>query len=178
MKLTKTWAGASITLMAAVSTLSPGAAGAQAPKAFAFPGAPPAPARPVDHPYGPPISLEQAHLVAAAAEAEAGRLKVEATIAITDPAGQIVYYARATGAAYNAEEMAVKKARASARNRRPSSYDAARYAAGMTALTAAAEIFPFGGGQPIVSNGRVIGAIGATGGSDDEVAIAGAAAIR
>ncbi len=154
------------------------AARAQAPQAFKFADAPAAPARPTDHPYGPPITLEQARLVAQAAEAEAIRRKVDATIAITDPAGRIVYYARATGAAYNAEEMAVKKARSSARSRRPTKYDADRYASGMTALTASDEIFPFGGGQPIISNGQVIGAIGATGGSDDEVARAGATAIR
>ena len=74
--------------------------------------------------------------------------------------------------------MAVKKARAAARNRRPTLFDAERYAAGMTALTAAEEIFPFGGGQPIVVDGRIIGAIGATGGADDEVAIAGATALK
>ena len=153
--------------------LTAGPTQAQAPVPFNFPGAPAAPKRPPDYPYGPPITLEQAHRVAAAAEAEASRRKVNATIAITDPAGQIVYYARATGAAYSAEEMAVKKARSAARNRRPTLFDAE-----MTALTASEEIFPFGGGQPIVLGGQVIGAIGATGGADDDIAVAGATALK
>ena len=151
---------------------------AQAPAPIPTPGAPRPPARPAELSYGAPITLEQARVVIAAAEAEAARRKVHATLAVVEPSGALVFYVKATDAPYSAEEMAVKKARASARTRRPTSYDAERYAAGVTAITAVENVFPFGGGQPIVLQGRVVGGIGATGGADDDVARAGARALQ
>ena len=40
------------------------------------------------------------------------------------------------------------------------------------------DAYPFGGGVPILKDGKVIGAIGETGGADEDVARAGAAAIH
>ena len=42
-----------------------------------------------------------------------------------------------------------RKAKSAARNRRPTRYDMERYSAGITGITAAEEIFPFAGGEPI-----------------------------
>ena len=136
------------------------------------------PPMPPAAPIGAPITLEQAKQVVAAAEAEATRRNLKATIAVVDPAGNLVYFQKATGAPYTAQDMAVKKAVSAARNRRPTIYDAQRVAAGVPTLPFLPDIFPFPGGVPIVQDGKLIGAIGETGGADQEVAEAGAAAFK
>lgn len=152
---------------------------AQAPAPLPIPGAPKMPAPYPAYEYGAPITMEQARKVIAAADAEAARHNVHPTIAIVEPSGALVYYFKATSAFYAMEEMAMKKAKSSARNRRATRYDMERYAAGVTGITAAEEIFPFAGGEPIFVDGKVVGGIGVTGTQtfDENVAHAGALAI-
>jgi uncharacterized protein GlcG (DUF336 family) len=152
-----------------------GAAHAQAPAAPAAPAAPPATTYTA---YGPNITLEQALQVAAAANAEAAKRKLPATIAIVDTSGALVYYQRATDAPGTAEGFATRKAVAAVKERHATSADQQRLAANPGATPFLPDFFPFGGGQPIVVGGKVIGAIGETGGADDDVAKAGAAAIH
>jgi len=47
----------------------------------------------------------------------------------------------------------------------------------MTGIMAAEEIFPFGGGEPIFFQGKVVGGIGVTGASNADEAIAHAGAL-
>ena len=140
--------------------------------------APAAPAAPALTAYGPNITLEQALQVAAAANAEAAKRKLPATIAIVDTSGALIYYQRATNAPGTAEAFATRKAVAAVKERHATSNDQARLAANPGATPFLPDFFPFGGGQPIVVGGKVIGAIGETGGDDDEVAKAGAAALH
>ena len=154
------------------------AAQAQAPVATPVPGAPPMPASPPQLQYGTPLNLDQAKKVVAAAEAEAAKRKVRITMAVVDNAGQLIYFQKAIDGPNSAEEYAVKKARAAARTRYPTKYDADRYAAGVTALTTVEAVFPFGGGRPIVYQGKVVGGVGVTGGFDDDIAQAGAKALE
>jgi glc operon protein GlcG len=172
-------AAAAAALLIAAGAGGPHRAHAQAPDPLPIPGAPKLPGPFPNYQYGPPITQEQARVVIAAAEAEAARHKATATIAIVEPSGALVYYFKATNAFYAMEEMAMKKARSAARNRRPTSYDMQRYAAGMTGLSTVDEIFPFGGGEPIFFQGKVVGAIGVTGSAnaDNEVAHAGSLAL-
>ena len=128
--------------------------------------------------YGPNITLEQAMQVANAANAEAAKRKLPATIAIVDTSGALVYYQRGTNAPGTAEAFAMRKANAAVKERHATSADQARMAANPGATPFLPDFFPFGGGQPIVLDGKVIGAIGETGGADDDVAKAGAAAIH
>jgi glc operon protein GlcG len=158
-------------LLATAGPVSP--AWAQAPA-----GAPAAPPAPPVLFYGPNITLEQAKQVVAAAEAEAAKRKLTATIAIVDTGGNLVYFQKATNGTGTAEAFAMKKAIAAAKKRQPTNYDMARLATGNPSLAYVPEFFPFPGGFPIVQDGKVIGAIGETGGADDDVARAGAAAIR
>src|SRR4051812_27338174 len=120
---------------AALLALASSTASAQAPPPIPHPGAPPLPGPPPQGSYGPPITLEQARVVIAAVDAEAARLKTRPSVAIVEPNGTLVYYYKATDAYYGLEEFAMKKAKAAARNRRPTKYDYDRYAAGMTALS-------------------------------------------
>jgi uncharacterized protein GlcG (DUF336 family) len=132
-------------------------------------------------PYGQSITLEQAKLVVAAAEAEARRRGVAdiAAIAVTEPSGELVMYVKGTGAQYAAYEFAYGKARTAGRYRRPTSVMAAEIAKGsLQPLAYEGAMVAGAGGVPIVVGGRMIGAIGTTGGFDEEVAQAGVAALK
>lgn len=166
-----------ISLGVAAILLAASAAAAQAPSALPIPGLPKAPGPFPNYQYGPVITQEQARTVIAAVEAEAAKRGAKPTIAIVEPSGALVYYFKATNAFYSMEEMAMKKARSAARNRRPTRYDMERYSAGITGITAAEEIFPFAGGEPIFFQGRVVGAIGVTGSAHADEAIAHAGAL-
>jgi uncharacterized protein GlcG (DUF336 family) len=164
-----------ITVVSAAAVLAGAAhAHAQAPA----PAAPAAPAAPTYSAYGPNITLEQALQVANAANAEAAKRKLPATIAIVDTAGALVYYQRATNAPGTAEAFATRKAVAAVKERHATSADQQRLAANPGATPFLPDFFPFGGGQPLVVDSKVIGAIGETGGADDDVAKAGAAALH
>ena len=154
-----------------------GMVAAQAPAPLPIPGAPKMPAPVPGYQYGPPITQEQARVVVAAAEAEAAKHKAHPTLAIVEPSGALVYYFKSTSAFYAMEEMAMRKAKSAARNRRSTRYDMERYAAGQTGIAAAEEIFPFAGGEPIFAQGKVVGAIGVTGTVDADEAVAHAGAL-
>lgn len=151
---------------------------AEPPPVPGQPARPAVPPPPPAAPIGAPITLEQAKQVVAAAEAEATKRNVKPTIAVVDPAGTLVYYQKASDAPYTAQDMAIKKAISAARNRRPTQYDAQRAAVGTPTLQYVPDVFPFPGGVPIIADGKIIGAIGETGGADQQVAEAGAAAIK
>ncbi len=163
----------------AAALVSATVATAQAPSALPLPGLPKAPAPYPAYEYGMPITMEQTRKVIAAAEAEAAKHSLHPTIAVVEPSGALEYYFKASDAFYAMEEMAMRKAKSAARNRRPTRYDMERYAAGMTGIASAEEIFPFAGGEPIFAGGKVVGAIGVTGTAtaDEAVAHAGALAI-
>ena len=163
---------------AAAALLAASAATAQAPSALPIPGLPKAPSPYPNYQYGMPITAEQTRKVIAAAEAEAARQGAHPTIAVVEPSGALVYYFKASEAFYSMEEMAMRKAKSAARNRRSTRYDMERYSAGITGIIAADEIFPFGGGEPIFWQGKVVGGIGVTGAASDEaIAHAGALAL-
>jgi uncharacterized protein GlcG (DUF336 family) len=164
---------------AVAATLIVGAAHAQAPSALPIPGLPKAPAPAPNYHYGMPITAEQTRKVIAAAEAEAAKHGAHPTLAVVEPSGALEYYFKASDAFYSMEEMAMRKAKSAARNRRSTRYDMERYAAGITGIIAAEEIFPFGGGEPIFWQGKVVGGIGVTGGDgfDEAIAHAGALAL-
>ena len=166
----------SLIVLLSAAALTASAAHAQAPAAPAAPAA--APAAPTYTAYGPNITLEQAMQVVNAANAEAAKRKLPATIAIVDTSGALIYYQRATNAPGTAEAFATRKAVAAVKERHATANDQARLAASPGATPFLPDFFPFGGGQPLVVDGKVIGAIGETGGADDDVAKAGAAALH
>src|SRR5215467_12700481 len=137
----------------------------------------PAPAAPgpvVD--YGPPITNEQAKAVAAAALAEAKKNNWRMAFAIVGPAGELVYFEKMDGTQLASGEISQGKARTAVLFRRPSKAFADQYAAGNTAFTTFPEKpVASEGGLPIVVNGKIIGAIGASGGTGQQDGIAAAA---
>jgi glc operon protein GlcG len=138
------------------------------------------PAGPTD--YGPPISNEQAKAVAAAAFAEAKKNNWRMAFTILGPAGELVYFEKMDGAQVASTDLSLGKARTAVLFRRPSKAFADQYAAGNTSfMTFPEKPIASEGGVLIVVGGKIIGAIGASGGTgqqDGLAAAAGAAAAK
>jgi glc operon protein GlcG len=148
-----------------LSTALAGVAFAQQP-----PAAPAAPAAvpeqmPFDIPYGMPIGLEQAKHVLAAAEAEAKKHNWKMNIAVVGPAGELVYFEKMDGAQIASVQISQDKARAAATFRRPTKafFDAVEGGHGYIAFLHG--VVPSEGGIPLVEGGKLIGAIGCSGGT-------------
>ena len=160
--------GVSAALALGVAALAPGGA------AFAQP------AGPTD--YGPPISNEQAKAVAAAAFAEAKKNNWRMAFTILGPAGELVYFEKMDGAQVASTDLSRSKARTAVLFRRPSKAFADQYAAGNTSfMTFPEKPIASEGGVLIVVGGKIVGAIGASGGTgqqDGLAAAAGAAAAK
>ena len=140
-------------------------------------------APPPQIPYGLSVSTESAKVAAAAAIAEARKNKWNMAIAIVDTGGYLVYFEKMQDTQTGSVDLAIEKARTSALFRRPTKVFEQAVAAGgdglrLLRLTGAN---PNAGGVPIVVNGKLIGAVGVSGGSveqDDQVANAGANALK
>ena len=119
---------------------------------------------PFDIPFGPEITLEHANRLIAAAEAEARKHKWKMNIAVVGPSGELVAFARMDGAQYASIQIAEDKAVAAARFRRPTKafFDAVE--GGHVYIAFLRGVVPSDGGYPLVQNGKIIGAIGCSGG--------------
>ena len=139
-------------------------------------------AAPPSTPYGAPISINAAKNVMAAAEAEATKNNWGVAIAIVDSGANLVMRHRLDNAQLSAVRIAEQKARTAAEFRRPTKVfeDAvAGGGVGLRVLTFGASVAE--GGVPIVSGGKVVGAIGVSGvqsHQDAQVAQAGADAVK
>jgi len=137
-------------------------------------GAPPAqqaaPQAPT--PYGLPIDLALARKAADAAAAKAKETGFPSAIAIVGPAGELIFLEKMDNSNNSTSELAIKKASSAAAFRRPTKLFedglATRPVIGQLGVTA------IGGGIPIVRNGHIVGAIGASGAptSDGDIAAA------
>jgi uncharacterized protein GlcG (DUF336 family) len=150
--------------------------------------APPVPeAMPFDIPYGTPIDLDDAHKGIIAAVNEAKKHNWKMSITVVDPAGNLVAHATMDGTQYASIPISQAKARTAALYRRPSKVfqDVINGASGPATPGALSLLALTGGvasegGFPIVKDGKLIGAIGASGGiatQDGATAKAGLAAI-
>jgi glc operon protein GlcG len=130
-------------------------------------------------PYGPPITLEAAKKVAAAAQAEAARNHWLMTVAVVDPAGNLVYYERTDNSQWGSSKVAIAKARSAAIYKRPSKafQDALAKGGVNTRVLTLDGAMPVEGGVPLISDGKIIGAIGVSGDlSENDAQCANAAA--
>jgi uncharacterized protein GlcG (DUF336 family) len=135
------------------------------------------------NPYGPPISVENAKKAAAAALAEAVKNHWNMAVAVVDPNGTLVYYEKMDNTQLGSANVSIDKARSAALYKRPTKafQDAlASGGAGMRVM-ALRDAIPVEGGVPLISDGKVIGAIGVSGANSDQdgqCAVAGAAVIK
>ena len=137
---------------------------------------------PFDVPYGPPIALERAKAVIAAAAAEAQRRNWKMNIAVLDSGGHLVAFERMDGALLASIAVSEHKARTAVIFRRESkAFENAIQLTGFHYVTTVDGVIAARGGIPLVENGKLIGAIGVSGGTgsqDEVVAKAGAAVIK
>ena len=163
----------SMTLAACAIAALSSPAFAQAP-APATPPAPPSAggtpdAMPFDIPYGVSIGLERAKLVMAAAEAEAKKRNWKLSIAVVDTNGELVHFSRMEGAQIASGPISVGKARTAARFRRESRLFYNVSEAGHSYVgTLDPTLVASPGGFPLVEGGKLIGAVGCSGGTGDQ----------
>ncbi|PYS49599.1 MAG: hypothetical protein DMG13_23075 [Acidobacteria bacterium] len=122
------------------------------------------------NPYGAAIGADTAKKIAAAAIAEARKNNWTMAIAIVDTAGNLVYFEKMDGTQTGSVQVSIEKARSAALFKRPTKAFQDTLAAGgaglrMLGLEGAV---PVEGGFPIVMDGRIVGAIGASGGTSDQ----------
>ena len=134
--------------------------------------------------YGPPINIETAKKVAAAAVAELKKRNWHGMcITVVDPHGDLVYFERDDNCQYASISISQHKARTAARYRRPTVVFERLLAKGgfFAYLPTLDDVIMSRGGNPLMVDGKVIGAIGVSGGTgsqDDTISQAGAAALK
>jgi glc operon protein GlcG len=131
------------------------------------------------------MTLEIAEQAARAAQAMAKELGATMTMTVVDEAGRLVYCAKANGSPiFSPDTSRAKAVAAAAWRARTAEMSNEKEPDGFWKLVPTilqGQVLLTPGGTPIVRGGRVIGAIGAAGGSGSEDQLcsdAGAAAIR
>nr|WP_246048790.1 heme-binding protein [Leptospira sarikeiensis] len=132
--------------------------------------------------YGQNINLEQAKKVIAAAEAEAKKNQWNMAIAVVDTGGNLVLFQKMDNTQVGSIEIAKGKASTANNFKRPSrALEEAIEKGGIgLRLLSVPGVFPLEGGELILLDGKIIGAIGVSGAQstqDGQVAKAGVAAL-
>ncbi len=130
--------------------------------------------------YGGPIPIEKAKLVAAAAVTEAQKNGWLMAVAIVDPSGYLIFFEKMDGTQIGSIQLSIAKARSAALFKRPTKvYEDAVAGGGIGLRILKVEgAIPIEGGIPLVENGKIIGAVGVSGGQsvqDGQCASAAAA---
>jgi uncharacterized protein GlcG (DUF336 family) len=165
-----------ITVVACAALMFGTAVHAQAPA--------PAAAPPPLLDYGPNITLEQAMKAGQAALAEAKKVNVNEGIAVVDTAGRLVYFIKMDNARAIAVNLGQHKARTAAMYKLPTKAYEDRVTSGGIGITVLTldDVIASAGGIPILSDGKIIGAIGVGGGPtgviDTQIAQAGVDALK
>jgi glc operon protein GlcG len=134
----------------------------------------------------PKLTLEGARAVLAAAERRALEIRVPMNIAVVDDGAHLLAFARMDGAKPASIAVSLVKARAAAMRRAPTgpamTGDQVNVPLALgLGLAAPDHQTPIRGGVPLIVDEQVVGAIGASAGTEDQdldVARAGAAAIE
>ncbi len=126
--------------------------------------------------------MERAQAAIQAAVAEANKRGWALNITVVDPNGDLVTFARMDGAQLASIAISQHKARVAARYRRPTrAFEDGIQKFGFNYLLTLDDVIASRGGIPLVEGGKLIGAIGCSGGTgsqDDTVCSAGASTIN
>ena len=128
-------------------------------------------------PYGNPVTLAQAKTIVAAAEQSARSRNFTMAFAIVEPSGELVLFHKMDGTQYGSDLVAREKARTAARFKRSTKAFFDSIAGGRNAVLSLPGVVAIEGGTPIVINGRIVGAIGVSGGSSEQDGEVAAAAL-
>ena len=123
------------------------------------------------------LTLDVAKRLVAAAEAEAKKRGATVVIAVVDDGGHLILLERLDDTQVASVDVAIGKARTAAIFRRPSKVFEDQVRNGRVAALALPGATPLQGGVPVMVEGKVIGAIGASGNTpqeDEDIAQAGA----
>jgi uncharacterized protein GlcG (DUF336 family) len=124
---------------------------------------------PFDVTNGLPISLEQAEAVIQAAVAEARKRNWKMNVAVADSGGNLVAFQRMDGAMLASIQIAEHKARAAVTFRRPTKvFEDGVQLMHLNYLLAFDGIIASRGGIPLIDQGKIVGAIGCSGGTDSQ----------
>ena len=135
------------------------------------------------NPYGMAINLESAKKAATPALAEARKNNWTMAIAIVDTGGTLVYFEKLDNTQAGSAQVAINKARSAVEFKRPTKAFQDALAAGGEGLRILRleGAVPVEGGIPLVLDGKIVGAIGVSGGTsaqDNQCAKAGADALK
>ncbi len=129
--------------------------------------------------YGESIGLEAARKAVAASVAESRKNNWNMAAAVVDTGGHLVYFERMDGTQTGSARVALEKAQSAVAYRRPTKVfeDAvAAGGAGLRILTLSGAV-AVEGGIPIVVGGKIVGAIGLSGGTAQQDGVAAKAGI-
>ena len=127
------------------------------------------------------ITLEAAKKMMAAAEAEALKNNWNMAIAIVDAAGNSILFEKLDDTQPGSIAVAHNKARTAANFKRPTKVLEDMVTSGRTVFLAIEGLLPLQGGVPVTVDGKVIGAVGVSGGTaaqDEQVALTAIEALR
>ena len=132
--------------------------------------------------YGLAITLDNAKKAAAPALDEARRNQWTMAVAIVDTGGNLVYFEKMDGTQTGSVLVSINKARSAALFKRPTKAFQETLATGGDGLRILGleNAVPVEGGIPLVMDGKIVGAIGLSGGTsaqDGQCAQAGASAL-
>jgi glc operon protein GlcG len=128
---------------------------------------------PFDIPYGTHVTLETARKLVAAVEAEAVKHRWKFAITVVDTNGDLVHFSRMDGAQIGSVGVSQGKARTAARFRRETRVFYNAFETGHPYIaTLDPTLVASPGGYPLIEGGKLIGAIGCSGGTGDQDAAA------
>ncbi len=135
---------------------------------------------PFSTPYGAPIGAERAQSLVQAAVAEAKKRGWSMNVAVVDSGANLVAFLRMDGAQLASIPIAEHKARTAVKYRRPTkAFEDAVQKADFKYILSLDDVIASRGGIPLLEDGKIIGAIGCSGGtgSQDEATCTAAAAL-
>jgi uncharacterized protein GlcG (DUF336 family) len=124
---------------------------------------------PFDIPYGTPIGVDTAKRLLTIAETEAKKHDWKMDIAVVDTHGELLAFERMDGAQYASIAISQNKARTSARFRRETRVFYNQFESGHAYVnTLDAGLVASPGGFPLLEAGKLVGAIGCSGGTGEQ----------
>jgi glc operon protein GlcG len=137
---------------------------------------------PFSTPYGPPIGAQRANSLIQAAAAEADKKGWAMNIAVVDSGGNLVAFLRMDNAALASIAISEHKARAAVKFRRPTkALEDVVQKFDFKYILTLDDVIASRGGIPLIEDGKIIGAIGCSGGTgsqDEATCTAGAALVN
>ena len=120
--------------------------------------------------YGPPITTELAKKVAAAALAEARANNWTMAAAVVDPSGVLVFFEKIDDTQHGSARVSIDKARSAALFKRPTKIFQDSVEKGGVGLRVMAlrGVMPVEGGVPLLVDGKIVGALGVSGGTSEQ----------